>query len=236
MSNEETLTDPATPVMSSPLEIWRDYSALPRNVLLDIFSRLPHADILRGVGLVCAPWRRMAVSEPVLWRQIDLSADDDQILSGKNAPAHWQAMSRAAVHRSAGQCESFRGRADINFLAYLADRSPSLTSIHVTSWIYMTERGFVDGVIKKLPLLERLVMWRGFFPGTSEVMRAFLDYCPRLDLLDVGGCINSYALGYRTRQRCERTIRNLRLPKTAPNGCTCCIERAQDYADRHDVD
>ncbi|CAO2197325.1 unnamed protein product [Urochloa humidicola] len=234
MSNEETLTDPATPAMSSPPESWRDYSALPRNVLLYIFSRIPHADILRGAGLVCAQWRRMAVSEPALWRHIDLSADDDEILSGRNAPAHWQAMARAAVDRSAGQCESFRGRADSDFLAYLADRSPNLRSIHVTSWIYVTERGFVDGVIKKLPLLERLVMWRGFFPGSSEVMRAFLDHCPRLDLLDVGGCINSYALGYRTRERCERTIRNLRLPKTDPYGCPCCVEYAQNYANEHD--
>lgn len=31
-------------------------------------------------------------------------------------------MARAAVDRSAGQCESFRGRADEEFLAYLAER------------------------------------------------------------------------------------------------------------------
>ncbi|CAL4947058.1 unnamed protein product [Urochloa decumbens] len=222
----------------SPPESWRDYSALPRNVLLDIFSRVPHADILRGAGLVCAPWRRLAVAEPALWRHIDLSAAEDKTLLGRDAaPAHWQAMSRAAVDHSAGQCESFRGRADSDFLAYLADSwSPDLRSIHVTSWIYVTERGFVDGVIKKLPLLERLVMWRGFFPGSSEVMRAFLDHCPRLDLLDLGGCYNSYAVGYRTRERCQRTIRNLRLPKTDPSGCSCCVEYSQDYADKHDYE
>lgn len=31
-------------------------------------------------------------------------------------------MARAAVDRSAGQCQSFRGRADGDFLAYLAAR------------------------------------------------------------------------------------------------------------------
>jgi hypothetical protein len=36
-------------------------------------------------------------------------------------------MARAAVDRSAGRCESFRGRADGEFLIYLADRYASST-------------------------------------------------------------------------------------------------------------
>nr|TKW17183.1 hypothetical protein SEVIR_5G349700v2 [Setaria viridis] len=199
MSKQETtLTDPASPATSSPPESPRDYSALRRDALLDIFRRVPHADILRGAGLVRASWRRLAVAEPALWRHIDLSADEDKIVSPKYAPAQWQAMARAAVDRSAGQCQSFRGRADGDFLAYLADRSPALRSIHAchVSWIYMPRRGFIEGVIEKLPLLERLVMSRGYFHASAE-------------LLDAGGCYNSCALGYRLRERCQRTIKNL---------------------------
>ena len=119
MTKRETLSDPATPATSSPpdRESWRDFSALPRDVLMGIFSRLPHADILRGAGLVCASWRRLAVAEPELWRDIDLSSsDDDKIVRRPTA------MERAAVDRSAGQCQSFRGPADGDFLAYLAAR------------------------------------------------------------------------------------------------------------------
>ncbi|CAO1944790.1 unnamed protein product [Urochloa humidicola] len=209
-----------------------DYSALPRNVLLDIFSRIPHADILRGVGLVCAPWRRLAVAEPALWRHIDLSADEDKIDWEKDAPAEWRAMARAAVDRSAGQCESFRGRADPDFLVYLADRSPSLRSLHVTSRIFWWET-LIEGVVKKLPLLERLVLSRGRFYFSAEMMRAFLDHCPHLELLDAGGCYTEEVIGYRLRERCERAIKDLRLPQLHPT-CLCCINYCQKYVDEHD--
>lgn len=89
-------------------------------------------------------------------------------------------------------------------------------------------------MIKKLPLLERLVFSRGYFHASAEVMRAFLDHCPCLKLLDAGGCYNSYAIGYRLRERCQRTIRNLRLPRANPNSCGCCVAYAQRRADDRD--
>jgi hypothetical protein len=87
---------------------------LPQDVLYLIFSRLPQADILRGADQVCALWRR-AVDEPLLCRRIDFGR-------GRDAPVGWRAMARAAVDRSAGQCEYFCGPIDGDFLLYLADR------------------------------------------------------------------------------------------------------------------
>jgi hypothetical protein len=56
--------------------------------LLGIFRHVPHAEILRGgAGLVCASWRRLAVTKPPLWRHIDLSADEDKIVSPEDVPA-----------------------------------------------------------------------------------------------------------------------------------------------------
>lgn len=57
----------------------------------------------------------------------------------------------------------------------------------------------IEDVIKKLPLLERLVVSSGRFDASGDVMRAFLDHCPRLELLDVGGCYRHSLLGYRLR-------------------------------------
>ncbi|KQJ95474.1 uncharacterized protein LOC104584051 isoform X1 [Brachypodium distachyon] len=102
----------------SPAES-RNWAALPHDVLCEILSRVPQADILRSAGLACASWRRATVQEPLLWRRIDLAAKGDE---REPAPAWWKAMARAAVSRSAGRCESFRGRADADFLLYLADR------------------------------------------------------------------------------------------------------------------
>jgi hypothetical protein len=65
-----------------------------------------------------------AVEENLLWRHIDLAAAEDKDRDGL---AGWEATARAAVDRSAGQCESYRGRADGEFLIYLADRYASST-------------------------------------------------------------------------------------------------------------
>ena len=99
---------------------WRDWATLPDNVLCEILVR-SLSDILHGAGagLACKSWRRVAVEENLLWRRIDLAATEDK---DKEGPEGWQAIARAAVDRNADRCESFRGRADGEFLIYLADR------------------------------------------------------------------------------------------------------------------
>ncbi|XP_047079161.1 putative F-box/LRR-repeat protein 22 [Lolium rigidum] len=214
--------------LPSPAE-WRDWAALPSHVLCAILS-LIQVDILRGVGVVlaCKSWRRVAVEENLLWQRIDLAAPED---TARKGPAGWQLMARAAVDRSAGRCESFRGRADGEFLIYLADRSPSLRSLHVTSWFYMVEKEFITGVIKKLPLLEQLVLSGGMFG--KECLEALLEHCPRLQLVDMDGCEASSAIGIRFVERCKRRIKELQMPKMR-GGCGCCVHYAQRYADEHD--
>ncbi|KAM0851354.1 hypothetical protein ACQ4PT_052475 [Festuca glaucescens] len=100
---------------------WRDWAALHSNALCAILSKIPQADILRGAGagLACKLWRRIAVEEDLLWRRIELAAAED---TDPDGPAGWQVMARAAVDRSAGRCESYRGRADAEFLMYDVSR------------------------------------------------------------------------------------------------------------------
>ena len=95
------------------------WSALPRDVLWVILSLVPQADILRGAGLTCTSLRRLALDEPLLWRRIDLASgtDEDSV-----PPVGWHAMACAAVRRSAGRCESFRGRVTGDFLLFVANR------------------------------------------------------------------------------------------------------------------
>jgi hypothetical protein len=97
----------------------RDWAALPRDVLWVILSLVPQDDILRTAGLVCASWRRLAVDEPLLWQRIDLPAEEDE---DGHPPSGWKARACAAVRRSAGRCESYRGRVNPGFLLFLARR------------------------------------------------------------------------------------------------------------------
>uniref|UniRef100_A0A8R7U7I9 F-box domain-containing protein n=1 Tax=Triticum urartu TaxID=4572 RepID=A0A8R7U7I9_TRIUA len=120
---------------------WRDWAELPRDVLWFILSLVPQADILRGAGRACASWRRLAVDEPLLWRHIDLAADeasdsDADSDSDSDPSAGRKAMACAAVRRSAGRCESFRGPVDGNFLLYLAEWYASDASIGPSGHTY----------------------------------------------------------------------------------------------------
>jgi hypothetical protein len=129
----ETLTDLATPPSSSrrrrednvdchTQSEWRDWASLPRDVLCMVLGRLRgQVDILRGAGLACSHWRRVAQEEPLLWRHIYLS-DGHTVWGEQQRPVGWKAMALAAIDRSAGRCESFTGHVDTEVLLHLANR------------------------------------------------------------------------------------------------------------------
>ncbi|KAK3121207.1 hypothetical protein QOZ80_8BG0648140 [Eleusine coracana subsp. coracana] len=106
---------PTVPAPTAPLEA-RDWAALPRDILFTIFDRLGPREIMRGAERACSAWRRGAVSEPALWRRVDLTSVPVR------STARWQAMARAAVDRAAGQCEAYWGPCDGNLLCYLVKR------------------------------------------------------------------------------------------------------------------
>nr|XP_034594518.1 putative F-box/LRR-repeat protein 23 [Setaria viridis] len=162
--------DPPAPSTLPAPPATRDWAALPDDALLAIFSRLRHVDILLGVELTCASWRRIAVGKPALWRHIDINDDGGaktRRADVENLPRGvWMAMARAAVGRGGGQCESYRGPAGPDFLArYMAcpcdaRSSPLLRSLHLTSFFHLPGKEYTDRmtVIPSFPILERVVL------------------------------------------------------------------------------
>uniref|UniRef100_R7WEE8 Uncharacterized protein n=1 Tax=Aegilops tauschii TaxID=37682 RepID=R7WEE8_AEGTA len=111
--------------------------------------------------------------------------------------------------------------------------APSLRSLHVTSALYRGEGDLVTAAIKKLPLLEQLVLSRGIVKKEWPV--ALLEHCPRLELLDAGDCVALELIGKRLVERCESRIsKELRWPQRGDGVCPCCAMRAQIYVDEHD--
>jgi hypothetical protein len=103
---------PLSPALS---EAMTDWAALPRDILLAVFLKLGPREIMEGPELACTSWRRVAVDEPMLWRRVDMGT----VLAWS---AGGRAVARAAVDRGAGQCESFTGHCDHDFLLYMVER------------------------------------------------------------------------------------------------------------------
>ncbi|WVZ94386.1 hypothetical protein U9M48_040285 [Paspalum notatum var. saurae] len=140
---------------SVPSEV-RNWAALPHDVLLNIFLKLGSCEIMWGAEAVCKAWRHVTIEEPMLWRKIHITAVPE-----------WSSNDiavRDAVNRSVGQCESFFGPWDDESLLYLAERSPSLKSLHLYLKSLRKNLLWADGAsyevlieaIKKFPLLEDL--------------------------------------------------------------------------------
>lgn len=102
-----------SPAPSEP----RDWTALPQDILITVFLKLGPREIMLGAEFVCTTWRRVAVGEALLWRRIDMGIDRISVVQ----PAR-RAMARAALDRSAGQCEAFWGSCDNEMLLYLVGR------------------------------------------------------------------------------------------------------------------
>jgi predicted negative regulator of RcsB-dependent stress response len=80
----------------------RDWAEMPSDALAAVFVKLDVAEILTGAGLVCRAWRRLAATDPTLWRHVDMCLQGD-LLETEEA----EAMARAAVDRAAGTMEAF---------------------------------------------------------------------------------------------------------------------------------
>ncbi|TVU15695.1 hypothetical protein EJB05_39231, partial [Eragrostis curvula] len=128
---------------------WAD--GLPMDVLLSIFRRLDHADVLMSADRVCRSWRRAAVDEPSLWRRITMRWHE------RFGAVDRFAMAAAAVRRSAGQCEAFCGDYFVNegFLAYLGLQAPCLKILRLIHCDLITD-GSLTAAIMAHPLLEEL--------------------------------------------------------------------------------
>ncbi|CAO2211526.1 unnamed protein product [Urochloa humidicola] len=195
----------------------RDWAALPRDILLEILGRLQQADVIRGAGLACASWWRAAVEEPTLWRTIDIHFNEGDHVDKQSWYARL-AMGRAAVDRGAGRCESFRGIADRDLLAYIAARAPLLRSLHVTSaWCVPEE--FFDRVVTKFPMLERLVLDGGYLLKSTLI--GLLEHCPHLQVLDAGGCCSDRPIEYDMLCKWNKKLKFFHLPSAHSHGCFC---------------
>ncbi|OEL19540.1 hypothetical protein BAE44_0019441 [Dichanthelium oligosanthes] len=188
---------------SSAPQAARDWAALPQDILFAVFLKIGPREIFWGADGVCKAWRRVTVGEPLLWRRLDLGT----------VPLRWWRW-RDALRRGAGRCESFEAcGCDDATLVYLVERSdpgtpasglfylhghqvpvprmwhyygkaPSLKKFHLLE----CNASFVvvNVVIKKLPLLEDLVIeLSNFDTSYKKLIGSVSEACPHLKKLSL---------------------------------------------------
>ena len=107
----------------------RDWSALPLDVLLMVFTKLRAIDVLMGLGIVCCSWLE-AAKVPCVWRSLDMA---NHRALGKMDDHVQCAMAKVAVDRSKGQLEVFLGKLFVNdeILKYIGDRYALVPVLHL---------------------------------------------------------------------------------------------------------
>ncbi|KAG8058811.1 hypothetical protein GUJ93_ZPchr0002g24411 [Zizania palustris] len=128
----------------------RDWAELPSDALVEVLGKLDVIDLLTGAGQVCRPWRQLTVTEPTLWRRVDMCD-----LNGDRGTR--QAMLRTAVDRAAGTMEAFSADlfVTVDLLLYVSSRASSLKSLKLVLCLGISKEGLTEA-LKGLPHLEEL--------------------------------------------------------------------------------
>ncbi|CAN6251386.1 unnamed protein product [Urochloa humidicola] len=150
-----SLPPPASPMAVAEVEAEaevRDWAEMPSDALAAVFGKLDVAEILTGAGLVCRAWRRLAATDPTLWRRVDLCHQGD-LLETEEA----EAMARAAVDRAAGTMEAFWADTFVtdDLIRYISQRAPLLKSLQLSLCHHISNEGFAEA-ISCFPQLEEL--------------------------------------------------------------------------------
>ncbi|CAO2164095.1 unnamed protein product [Urochloa humidicola] len=163
----------------------RDWAALPRAIVLDVFLRLGSREVQLGAEFACKPWRSVALEEPALWRRVGMDpwdplderwrCDDDRVEMERKL---------VAVNRGKGQCEEFKGYCNDDDLLDLVGRAPSVKVLHIEHHSdYDSSEDLVEA-LKKLTLLEDLeIDFKCIIHWDENVLESVCEACPHLKKL-----------------------------------------------------
>jgi hypothetical protein len=102
-----------------------DWGEMPSDALVSVFGKLDVIEILTGAGLVCRAWHRLAASDPMLWRRVDMRHMSYGYEGERLQTEKVEDMARAAIDPSAGTMEPFFADTIVNddLLRCLSQRS-----------------------------------------------------------------------------------------------------------------
>ncbi|CAL4997279.1 unnamed protein product [Urochloa decumbens] len=157
----------------------RDWAAVPRDILLDVFFKLGPREVLLGAEFMCMAWQCATLDEHTLWRRVGME------------PFHWpwryvgevaEAATRfAAVDHAAGQCEAFKGNCDDEELMYLVQRAPCLKSLDVChTYDERSAKVLVEALRKFTVLEDLLIQFRYHIDGDDNLLGSVCQACPQL--------------------------------------------------------
>ncbi|PIA37289.1 hypothetical protein AQUCO_03000112v1 [Aquilegia coerulea] len=166
-------------------EQMRDWLELPRDVICLILMKLGPIGILYGTAQsVCSLWRNLS-KEPHLYQSINVLKNVSEFspkvdyFDSYSIP---NMIKEEVVDRSNGQlveiCLEKEGTDGL--LHYIVDKSTSLKCLRLL-FCYLVSRNGLMEIIRKVPLLEKLELYRTSF--SVNVIAEIGQWCPRLNYL-----------------------------------------------------
>ncbi|CAO2209859.1 unnamed protein product [Urochloa humidicola] len=173
---------PPPPTLASPA---RDWAALPRSIVLDVFLRLGPREVMLGAEFACKPWRSVALEEPVLWRHVGMDPWDPFDKRWRcSSDSVERDMKLVAVDRAKGQCEGFKGYCNDEYLLDLVGRAPSLKVLHIEHNSYYYSGVELVEALEKLTLLEDLQIDFNYSIDWDEnMLESVCEACPHIKKL-----------------------------------------------------
>ncbi|CAL4997274.1 unnamed protein product [Urochloa decumbens] len=213
----------------------RDWAALPRDIILDVFLRLGALEVMLGAELACTAWRRAAIEEPTLWRRVGTEDTVGELWRRARCSDIEMPMKLAAVEHAAGQCEAFEGECDDDDYLHELVKSLKLQNydhrimnqemcwlrcsrsslflrnfIFISDMLSMTVRTFLDQFAELvLPHLKKLMLLyhSAFdFEWPGVEFREFRDDVPIID----GEIPKMHKLHSLHLEECELTAKGLK--------------------------
>ncbi|CAL5003464.1 unnamed protein product [Urochloa decumbens] len=189
----------------APPSATRNWSELPLDALLLVFTRLDLSDIPMGAALLCQSWL-VAAKVPSLWQCVGMSSQELVEQKFRYGVCDLLcAMAMLAVDCSGGQLQKFYRRRFVTaeLLNYIGD----------SFFLERNEDEFCKEPIDvEIPLMRQLHTLELYDCDINcKGLKGIVDNCPRLEKLHIDGYFNDeLEMDKDLRMKCAR-VKNLKL-------------------------
>ncbi|KAL5985203.1 hypothetical protein ACLOJK_036441 [Asimina triloba] len=187
--------------MEDSKSVVRRWEDMELDILVRIFREFDVIQLTSGISQVCSSWR-LACSDPLLWKTIDLGILKSNFIPIPSKPYIWVDERSNKLLTRIVKITMGLSRGNVNciifhfnlypkddHLIYIAERSPRLKRLVLPAWNLMTKGG-ICSAIRKWTDLESMTM--PFISAPAYIMEEIGASCKNFSQLKVMGNFDAH--------------------------------------------